>query len=174
MMDATFALDPILPIGAIIGAALALAVLTTLIHRRIGALLSPPKKYLLTMLRVLGAVLIVLLLLQPSRIELIAPMTTSRVTLAAVDNSRSMAQRDVQQGSRIDAGRAALADAGLLLPDGSAAQDDLRLFKFGANAAPITNAGQLDATDATTHIHTSIADMLGSLRANEEIGRAHV
>ena len=161
------ALDPILPSGAIAAAAVVLGVLTVLIHARIGTLLSPAKKIALTALRVLGVVLVVLLLLQPSRVELIAPLTTSHVTLIGVDNSRSMAQRDVPQGARSDAARAALADAALLLPDGAPAQDDLRLFKFGANAAPITNAGQLDAADATTRIHTSVADMLGSLRANE-------
>ena len=161
------AFDPILPIGAIAAIALALGVLTTLIQLRIGALLSPWKKTVLTVLRALGIVLIVLLLLQPSRIELLAPLTTTRVTLVAVDNSRSMAQRDVPQGTRTDAARTALADAGLLHPDGTPAQDDLRLFKFGANAAPITNAGQLDASDATTRIHTSTTDLLGSLRANE-------
>ncbi len=163
----SLAFDPILPIGGIVAAAVALAVFTALIHWRIGALLSPWKRGELTVLRVLGAVLVVLLLLQPSRVELIAPLTTSRVTLAGVDNSCSMAQRDVPQGTRSDAARTALADAGLLQPDGTPARDDVRLFKFGANAAPITNAGQLDAADATTRIHTSIADMLGSLRANE-------
>ncbi len=163
----SFALDPILPPGVIAAAALMLGVLTALMYARIGALLSPWKKIALTLLRVAGVVLVVLLLLQPSRVELIAPLTTSHVTLVGVDNSRSMAQRDVPQGARSDAARAALADAALLLPDGTAAQDDLRLFKFGANAAPIVNAGQLDAADATTRLHTSITDMLGSLRANE-------
>ncbi len=162
-----FTLDPILPIDLILAAALTLAIFTALIYARIGAQLSPSKKYALIALRVLGIVLVVLILLQPSRIELIAPLTTSHVTLIAVDNSRSMAQRDVPQGARIDAARAALADAALLRPDGTAAQDDLRLFKFGANAAPFTNGSQLDAADATTHIHTSITDLLASLRPNE-------
>ena len=161
------AFDPVLPTGAIAAVALALGVLTTLIHWRIGALLSPLKKAVLTVLRVCGIVFVVLLLLQPSRLELLAPLTTTRVTLIAVDNSRSMAQRDVPQGTRTDAARAALSDAGLVHPDGTPAQADLRLFKFGANASPITNAGQLDAADATTRLHTSTTDLLASLRANE-------
>ena len=164
---ANITLDPILPVGVTLAAALVLAMLTIAIYWRVGAQLSAGKKIALTTLRVLGVVLIVSLLLQPSRIELIAPLTTSRVTLAGVDNSRSMEQRDVPQGTRADAARAALADAALLNPDGTAARDDLRLFKFGANAQPITNASQFDSADATTRIHTSVTDMLGSLRANE-------
>ncbi|MEO7317406.1 MAG: hypothetical protein ABIZ56_00295, partial [Chthoniobacteraceae bacterium] len=159
--------DPILPIGLIIAAALALAILTALIYARVGASLSPAKKSTLATLRVIGIALVVLLLLQPSRLENISPLTTSHVTFVAVDNSRSMAQRDVPQGTRTDAARTALADAALLHPDGTAGQNDLRLFKFGANAAPITNASQLDAADATTRVHTSVSDLLGSLRANE-------
>ncbi len=162
-----FTLDPLFPIGITVAAALILGVSTLLIYLRIGASLSWFKKCALTTLRVAGIVLIVLLLLQPSRIELIAPLTTTHVTLVAVDNSRSMAQRDVEQGTRTDAARAALTDAGLLRSDGTAAQDDTRLFKFGTNATPITNVRQLDADDPTTRTHSSITDLLGSLRANE-------
>ena len=160
-------LDPIFPPALILAAALLLALLTALIYARVGAQLPAWKKSALAFLRILGVVLVTLLLLQPSRVELINPLLTTRVTLLAVDNSRSMTQRDVPQGTRTDAARAALADAALLHPDGTAAQDDLRFFKFGANAAAITSASQLDAADATTRIHTSITDLLGSLRADE-------
>jgi hypothetical protein len=166
-MTAAIVFEPVLPIGAIVALAVVLGTFTVMNYLRIGALLSATKKYTLTILRTLGVVLVALLLLQPSSLESIPPITNSRVTLIGVDSSRSMAQRDVPQGTRSEAARIALTDAGLLQPDGTAAQDELRLFKFSDNAAPVTNARQFDTAGSTTRLHSAVTGLLGSLRANE-------
>src|SRR5258708_3573836 len=105
--------DPILPIGAVVLLALAMAGLTIAIYRRVGTRLSAAQNGTLMLFRLLSVALVLLLLLQPSQVEEIPPPITNRVTLVAVDDSRSMAQKDVEQGTRSQAARALLAEAGL-------------------------------------------------------------
>ncbi|MES2571820.1 MAG: hypothetical protein V4710_17425, partial [Verrucomicrobiota bacterium] len=93
MKDLVF--DPILPPGAV----LALGVV-------------------LLLMRLLGGALVLILLLQPSHLERIPPPVTNRVTLIGVDSSQSMAQRDVEQGSRAEAARAILQEAEVVEADG--------------------------------------------------------
>ena len=61
---------------------------------------GPRRERLRVLLAFLAPVALVLaLLLQPSRLEEIPPPVTNRVTIIAVDDSRSMAQTDVPQGT---------------------------------------------------------------------------
>lgn len=159
--------DPLFPMGLVVAVGLVLVVLTVAVYFRVGAGLSPWKKAVLTGLRVLGVAGIVLLLLQPSRVETLRPEGESRVTLVAVDDSASMTQRDVAEGSRVDAVRAALAEAGLLRGDGAPGGDEVRIFKFSERALPLANVSALDGSGATTRFHTSMGDVLGSVRGNE-------
>ncbi len=160
-------LDPILPIGAVTILGLVLLALTFAVYRRTGARLSAAQSTTLLVLRSAGVALVLLLLLQPSRQEEVPPPAASRVTLIGIDDSKSMAQRDVAQGTRSDEARSILADAEFTAPDGSPAEGSLRLFKFSEDAAPLTTLATLDAEGASTRVHRSVSTMLGSLRADE-------
>ncbi len=163
----SFVLDPILPVGAVALLGLALAALTVAIYRRAGARLSILQNLTLTVFRLLGLPLVLALLLQPSRLEVVPPPVTNRVTIVAVDDSRSMAQTDVPQGTRSQAARALLADAALIKPDGTPSDPLTRLYSFGEDAAALTSASLLATNGASTRMHRSISTILGSLGANE-------
>ena len=160
-------LDPILPIRAVVLIGLLLAGLTIGIYRRIGMRLTPAQNITLTVFRLLGVALVLALLLQPSRLDEIPPVVTDRVTVVAVDDSRSMAQNDVAQGTRSQAARALLADTGLIKPDGTPNDRHTRLFQFSEDAAPLPSATLLTASGASTRFHRATSTILASLGANE-------
>ena len=159
--------DPILPLGAVGLLGAAMAALTIAIYWRVGSRLSAVQNLTLTIFRLLGLALVLLLLLQPSRVEDIPPPMTNRVTLIAVDDSRSMAQKDVEQGTRSQAARALLTDAGLIKPDGVPADRDTRMFAFSEDAAPLKSASDLATSGPTTRVHRSISTILSSLGPND-------
>ena len=159
--------DPILPIGAVALLGVALVILTVAIYRRAASRLSPGQNTTLLLFRLLGVVLVVGLLLQPSQVEELPPPIADRVTLVAVDDSKSMAQRDVPQGSRTDAARTILGDLELIQPDGSPADRHTRLFQFGEDAAALQKTSDLAATGSSTRMHRSITTILATLGANE-------
>jgi hypothetical protein len=159
--------DPIIPVGAVALLGAAMAVLTVAIYWRVGSRLSATQNAILLVFRLCGLALVLLLLLQPSRVEEIPPPMTNRVTLVAVDDSRSMAQKDVEQGTRSQAARALLGDVGLVKPDGAPADRDTRLFQFGEDAAPLKSVAGLTTDGATTRVHHSISTILSSLGAND-------
>ena len=158
--------DPVLPAAAIflIGAALATAAIGT--YLRVGSRLSAAQKFTLLFFRLVGIGLLLIVLLQPSRLEQLPPVLTQRVIMVGIDDSRSMAQRDVEQGTRSDAAKALLADAGLIAKDGAVTDPNLWLFRFAAEATPITSTSQLRTDGMTTRVHDSVTAMLGSLRRN--------
>jgi len=160
-------LDPILPIGAVVLLGLMMAVLTIAIYLRVGSRLSAGQNGILLLFRLLGVALILGLLLQPSQMEEIPPPVTNRVTLVAVDDSRSMAQKDVEQGTRSEAARAMLADANLIKADGTPGDRETRLFQFGEDATPLKSTKQLKTAGATTRMHRSISTILSSLEDND-------
>src|ERR1700733_484913 len=94
----SFVFDPILPAGGIAVPGLLLAGLTIGMYWRVGGCLGRARNLTLLFFRLAGIALVLALLLQPSREEEIPPVVTDRVTLVAVDDSRSMAQRDTAQG----------------------------------------------------------------------------
>ena len=159
--------DPILPIGAVVLLGLAMAALTIAVYWRVGARLSRAQNVALTTFRLLGTALVLLLLLQPSRVKEIPPPETNRVTLVAVDDSRSMAQKDVEEGTRSQAARALLADAGLINSDGTPAGRDTRLFQFGEDAAPLKSTNDLTTNGLSTRVHRSVSTILSSLGGND-------
>lgn len=160
-------LDPILPVGAVAILGLAMLVLTVAVYRRAGTRLTAFQNAALLVFRLLGVALVLALLLQPSRLEEIPPMQSSRLTLVGVDDSKSMAQTDVSQGTRSQEAKSILTDADLTAPDGSPTDSGLRLFKFAEDAAPLANTSALTAAGASTRMHRSISTMLASLHANE-------
>ena len=163
----SFALDPILPIGAVTILGLVLLAATVAVYRRAGARLSGAQGGALLAFRLLGVALVLAVLLQPSRLEEISPVVTDRVTLVAVDDSKSMAQRDVAQGTRSQAAKSILTDAGIVEPGGAVGDAKVRLFKFGEDAAPITNSALLDTGGASTRTHRAVSTMLAALGTNE-------
>ncbi len=160
-------LDPILPMGAVVILGLVLGTATVAIYRRAGRRLSGLQNGVLLAFRLLGLAAVLVLLLQPSRLEEIPPMVTDRVTLVAVDDSMSMAQRDVSQGTRSQAAKSILTDAGIVEPSGAVGDAKVRLFKFGEDSAPITGTALLDTKGVSTRTHRAISTMLAGLGANE-------
>jgi hypothetical protein len=158
-------IDPIIPVGGVILIGLALALVTLVIYARLGDTLGRGQKAFLLLLRLCGVALVALLLVQPSKLETIMPPQIDRVTIVAVDHSRSMAQRDTQQGTRSEAAQAILRDSGIVKGD-TLAGADLRLYRFSADATPLQRLSQLDTEGETTRIHSSVTSILGSLGAN--------
>jgi hypothetical protein len=163
-------LDPVLPVPVIALIALGLAILTVQVYWRIGASVGPWRNGLLLFFRVAGLALVVLLLLQPSRRELLPPPGLDRVTLVALDTSLSMKQRDAGNQSRFDAAKNLLATAGVTDPDGHAANPSLRLYEFSDDAQPLTESlNLLKPAGKTTRFHKAINALLSSAFGRENV-----
>jgi hypothetical protein len=140
---------------------------TVAVYWQTGSRITRLQSLVLLIFRLIGAVAVVLLLLQPSRVEPIAPPEIDRVTVLAIDNSKSMLQRDVEAGTRMDAAKNLLRDAELLSSSGASASPQMRMFRFSEAAAPLTGMEDLDASGSTTRFHSSVSGIMGSLRATE-------
>jgi hypothetical protein len=166
-MNTGIVFDPIFPFGAVVALGVALFALTFVVYRGVGSRISGFQAFVLLAFRLIGVAAVVLLLLQPSCVEPIQPPQIDRVTVLAIDNSRSMAQRDVEAGTRMDAAKNLLRDADLLTLADAPANPLIRMFRFSETATPLAGAGELDASGPTTRIHSSVSGILSSLRANE-------
>lgn len=157
-------LDPLVPVPLVLLLALGLAVMTIWSYGRTAGNLPLWKRLLLLALRLSGIALVLLILLQPSSIENIPLPAHDRVTLVAVDSSRSMNTADAGKLTRFDAARELIWDAGLASRANGGAAADVRLFEFAGNASPITGPlADLKADGRTTEINTSVMTMLDSL-----------
>lgn len=161
-------LDPILPVPLVMFVGVILVALTIVAYFKVGSRLGWWKNTVLGVFRLSGIILVLLVLLQPSRLEEIPPPVTKRLTLVAVDTSRSMAQTDVDKASRLEAAKNLLQDADLVRRDGAVNDPALRLFEFSDDAIPVSRPlMDLNAKGQTTRLHRSITTMLGSLGASE-------
>ena len=131
--------DPLLPLPLVIGVGVVLAAATVAAYFHIGTRVSRMQNSVLTVFRLLGLVGVLLLLLQPSRMEEIPPPDIRRVTVVAVDASKSMAQNDTDAGTRAESARTLLVDAGLLSAGGAPASRTVQLFQFGGNRRNFRN-----------------------------------
>ncbi len=156
--------DPLLPIPAVAGLCAGLIAGTVAAYLHVGAHLPRRSNLMLALFRSIGIVAMMLILLQPSRLETITPPQVNRVTIIGVDASKSMRQEDMAAGSRKDAVLAALKDADLLTASGQPANDSLRFYRFSEDAEPVL---RFEPEGNTTRFHTSVQTMLGSLRAGE-------
>ena len=167
-MTATLVFDPILPepLVAVLGAVLAF--LTLRVYWRVGASVANWQRLALLGFRLAGIALVSLLLLQPSKRELIPPPKKERFTLVAVDTSASMKQRDVASAARLDAAKNLLVESGAVGRDGVSENPRLRLFEFSDNAQPLTKSAlDLAPRGKTTRINQSIQTMLNTAGASE-------
>lgn len=161
-------LDPILPgpVIAVLGAVLLF--LTIRIYLRVGVAVEWWRSVLLLLFRVAGITLVVALLLQPSRQELLPPPTKERVTLVGLDTSLSMKQRDVERATRLDAARTLLLDANVVAQNGLPEDPRLRVFEFSGDAMPLAKSIlELTATGKTTRLNRSVLTLLDTPAAGE-------
>ena len=162
--------DPILPAPVIVMLGALLLLLTIRIYWRVGASIGIWRNLPLLLFRVAGIALVMLLLLQPSRREVLPPPTKDRVTLIGLDTSLSMKQRDAGNESRFDAAKGLLQESGVVTQTGMAADPRLRLFGFSDDAQPIQKS-ILDLVPAgkTTLFHKSINTMLSAPAGDEAV-----
>jgi hypothetical protein len=163
-------LDPILPIPIVALIAAVMLFFTINIYLRVGKVIDRWRNIVLLVFRVAGIALVVALLLQPSRQELLPPPTKERVTLVAVDSSLSMKQRDVERVSRLDAAKNLLVDSGAVARNGLPESARIRLFEFNTDAQPLAKS-VLDLTPRgnSTRFHKSVTTVLNTPAAGESV-----
>ena len=120
LLATTILFDPILPMALVIFLGAVLLGITGYIYFGLGARLSRSKIIVLTCFRLLGVAIVMVLLLQPSRLEEIPQPNIRKLTLVGLDTSRSMRQEDVNKTARLEAARNILYDAGLVSRNGLA------------------------------------------------------
>jgi hypothetical protein len=162
--------DPILPPVVIALIAIVLLLATVRIYWRVGASVERWRTLLLMFFRLAGIGLVLLLLLQPSRRELLPPPIRDRVTLVGLDSSASMKQRDAGSKTRIDAAKELLTDADIVAQNGIATDPRLRLFEFSDDARPIPHSILDLAPDGKiTRFHKALGTMLNTPGSDEAI-----
>ena len=157
--------DPIVPGPLVLLLALLMGLLTVWSYRITAEPLGAARRWTLLLLRLAGVSLLLAILLQPSRLESVPSEAREKVTLVAVDTSRSMRQTDAGRLTRLDAARELLWSSDVI-PRGADVPPSagIRLFRFGADAAPVeASLAELAADDRTTRFHQSVQTMLGSL-----------
>jgi len=163
-----FILDPIVPLPVVLLLGAVLAALTIYLYARIGARLATGKNVVLLVFRLLGLALLLLLLLQPSQLELIPPPKQDRVTLVALDTSLSMKQVDAERATRLDAAKNLLLEADICTRGGEVKDARTRLFEFNEDASALTQPlFNVAPKGKTTRFHKSITTMLNSVSGGE-------
>ena len=161
-------LDPLVPVPLVGLLALLLGGASVWVYWLTSARLATGRRVSLLLLRLALTAGVLLLLLQPSRVRVDPHAAETKVTLVALDTSRSMRQIDAGGRARFDAARALLWEAGLAPREGVAASDEVRLLRFDADAAPISGPLEsLHPDGTTTSFHQSVQTVLGSLGAGE-------
>jgi hypothetical protein len=150
--------DPVIPVPWIAGIAL-LVLGMALRHQWMSARhLGVMRSVFLTIPRLVALVLIIFILLQPSREEKVPVPAREKSVMFAIDESASMAEPHRSGSSRIDAVRADLEHAGVLHDAGG----KHRFVTFAESARHATPASlmKLPASGKTTRFDNSIAAIL--------------
>jgi len=161
--------DPLIPWPVILAIFLALGAGTVWLYLTLGRNISRRRNIALLVFRLVGLALILILLLQPSRREIIPPPVRTRVILVALDTSKSMKQTDEQRASRLDAARQTLIEQRVLGPNGFPLDGRVRMVEFSDAARPVTGSAlDLTAKGATTCFHKSVSSAFATLAPGEE------
>ncbi len=169
LANSSLVFDPVAPAPVLGALAVFLALFTLYSYWKIGKVISPTRRVVLIVWRLAGLALVFFLLLQPSREEEVPPPRLDRVTLVALDTSRSMKQADVGKTSRFNAAKNLLYSANMAPGEAGASARDTRWFEFNNDATPVTGSLEtLKPDGATTRFDRSINAMLSSLSGGEE------
>jgi len=160
--------DPILPIAVVLMMGAVLVAISMVIHWKTGQRTGPGKRTFLTLLRVVGIVGLIVLLLQPSRRELIPPPSIEKLVLFAVDESASMQQNDVSGVTRFDAATQLLMEARQLDAKGQPVNARARIQLFAKDARPL-GGPLLDVqpNGESTRFHQSLTTVLNGLQVGQ-------
>lgn len=162
-------LDPMVPLELVALLGLVLGAGTIWGYRKLGHHLSGWQTFLLATLRVLAVALVLLMLLQPSRLETVAPPTRERILLVGVDSSRSMLQTDAGKESRFAKAQEILFTADILPRNGMVTNAGIRMFHFAEDALPLAGSLlELKPEGKDTRFHRSIAGMVNSLGPGQQ------
>ncbi|MCU0749749.1 MAG: hypothetical protein MUF13_09425, partial [Akkermansiaceae bacterium] len=151
-------LDPVIPVPWIVLIALLMFGTAVFYQLRSAARLGKLRALYLTVLRVAALVIVLLLLLQPSREEKVPVPAVEKSVIFALDDSASMGEAHRTGSSRIDAARADLEAAGVL-HDGGGRH---RFATIAESARPATADSLRIAAPSgtTTKFDSSIAALL--------------
>ena len=132
--DNELVFDPMVPapVIALIGGLLLF--FTIRVYWRVGSSAGRWRNLALLLFRLAGVALVLLLLLQPSRHEMLPPPARDRVTLIGLDTSLSMKQRDAGNQTRFDAAKNLLLESGAVAQNGVADEARVHLFEFSDDA----------------------------------------
>ena len=152
--------SPVIPPSWIAALALIAVVLTVVSHHLAGRRLGLAPNTLLATLRLLALLLVVALLLQPSREDKITPPSVEKSLLFAIDSSASMAESDTKGLRRVDQALSALEEAEAF----TAEANPFRFFLFDEDARFLSREGARAATPngSNTRFHSSVRKIIRS------------
>ncbi len=144
---------PVIPARLLLALALAAVVLVVVMYRQVKAV-NRMDRLVLATIRALAVVIVLACLLGPTVV--VASAVAQRNVLAVVlDDSRSMRLRDVGNDARLAAMQKVFADTSALMR-GLSQRFALRVFRFAADAGPLSGAATLTAGGARTDLATAL------------------
>ncbi|HUF64185.1 MAG TPA: hypothetical protein VMN36_19065 [Verrucomicrobiales bacterium] len=164
---ATVVWDPVFPMPVIVLLFMATAVLGVWSTYFCAARLSRGRRAVLTAFRVLALALLFLPLFQPAMEESIPRWRPQRLALVALDTSQSMAEKDADGSTRLDAARLLVQKHQL---NGKSPLGICRVYAFDADSRPALpqDLESLQAAGETTYFDTSLSGILRSLTNREQ------
>ncbi|MEO7456058.1 MAG: hypothetical protein ABIY52_07330 [Gemmatimonadaceae bacterium] len=144
---------PVIPAWLLLVVGIAAVALIVVTYRRVQAVTNTDRA-VLAGLRVVAVGLVLACLLRPTAV--ISSAVAQRNVLAVVlDDSRSMRLKDVNDGTRLSAVQRVFADTSALMKKLSE-KFALRVFRFGADAGPLSSANALTGAGARTDLAAAL------------------
>ena len=161
--------DPVIPLTWIILIAVVMVAATVHYQMKSSKRLGKVRRSVLLITRLSGIAVIIVLLLQPIRIDHIPVPAVEKSLLIAVDTSQSMLEPHTGGVARIDAARADLDKAGMVAGD----DPRIHLFNFDQLALPISAENLMShASDGENSLFN--ASLTSLLRINHQAPPAGV
>jgi hypothetical protein len=126
--------------------------------------LGTGKAIVLTVLRMLGIALLLIILLRPARREELPEEKKDIVVLASIDTSLSMQQTDAGNAKRIDAATRLVGESGL---DDPRLRLRLSAFDDEVRGTTLEQLTTLRAEGRDTRVHNAVTTMLQGVRKDE-------